>query len=172
MSNNKKFIGFRYLQIDQKNPTTNGVHLWRVCKNKIENPNELIIHSNFRVVIDYPLRFPKLFIFEPFELSDYNSEKADDFDLLSAITPINGFSRFEILNILSQTYKNIYKEEKSTMTAIINNHCEHNKVNMRANNVETNGVHSIYDQELTRLSLNGMIYNNQFDYWKLFVSSV
>jgi hypothetical protein len=156
---NRNFISFKYTETEDKK--NHNIHLWRIHKHMIDKHNEIIINGDFRVLIDFPLRLPKLLIFRPDE--DYEDDC--EFDLISAFPRANGFTRGEILNILSRTYKNIYKEEKLTATKDL-----HELSKIPYKKFETNGIHGIYDYLITDLKINGMIYNDKYDYWKLFVS--
>lgn len=163
--NAKKFVTFKY-----SNQLT-GVPIWRINKNLIFNPNEVLVHDTFRVVIDFPLKFPKLYIFEPRSQDEDYSENIE-FDIISSLPRPNNFTRLEILNLISRTYKNIYKEEKNTATLSIASNIP-GGISGGAKNKrpETNGIHSIYDYEITQLNINGMLYCPNQDYWKLFMQS-
>lgn len=166
----KRFVSFKY-----SNQT--GVSLWRIHRNKINNPDEVVVENDFRVVIDFPFRFPRLFIFNA-DNEEYYSNSID-FDVISAFPHITGFTRDKVLNILSRTYKNIYKEEKATMTNI----SPTSEINMsptripilptsniqKNKRIETNGIYGIHSYDLIDLKINGMIYVPSYDYWKLFV---
>ena len=159
----KRFISFRY------SDTKNGIPLWRIHKDKIYNPNEVVVVDDFRVVIDYPLRFPKLFIFNV-ESKDDDYSSSIDFDVISSFPHTNEFTRTEILNIISRTYKMIYKEEKNTSTLIINENSQIPRlVPAKGKRQESNGVYGLHSYHLTDLKISGMIYVPTYDYWKLFI---
>lgn len=133
-----------YISFSYNNKSS--VFIWKVHSDHIHKGSEIIDDGNeLRLMINFPLNLPKLFIFH----------KDDQ----------KGWTRGEVLNIISRTYKQIYKDELSTST--IND----NK-SITDTRPETNGVHGLHTYYLTELFITEMIYDFKKDYWLVCLSGV
>lgn len=119
------------------------IFIWKINNDKLLRPNEILEDSSqIRILFDFPFRLPKLMIHAKQE----NEQK--------------GWTRLEILTIISRTYKQFYKEEVRTMTV------DQKKLEFHPR-IETNGIHGIYDHDISSIVIKEMMFDFNKDYWRL-----
>ena len=98
----------------------------------------------------------------------------------------DGWTRNEVLNIISRTYKNIYREEMKTATMGLDvtrqrsasDECFFPRspattapaTTAPATRAETNGIHAIHTYNLSDLYITEIIFDFKKDYWRVGVS--
>ncbi len=133
------------------------IFIWKIHDDRVEKGAEIIDDNlELRLLINYPLNLPKLFIYTKSESKEI----------------INGWTRNEVLNIISRTYKQIYKEELNTATIKHTRDRSFSVDNKPTSEIrpETNGIHGLHTYYLTELYITEMIYDFKKDYWHVCVS--
>lgn len=123
------------------------IFIWKINNEKLSRADEILEDANqIRILFDFPFRLPKLMIYEKQE----NEQK--------------GWSRLEILTLISRTYKQFYKDEVRTITT------DQKKLEFHPR-IETNGIHGIYGHNISELQIKEMIFDFSKDYWRLGVTT-
>jgi hypothetical protein len=165
--NSMNYISFLY---NNKTP----IFIWKISNEHVVKGNEIVEESDeLRLLIDFPLKLPKLFIYSK-KLTYGLEEKSD------------GWTRNEVLNIISRTYKNIYREEMKTATLgsdttrqrSVSDGCfspRESAISTPAiapaiRRAETNGIHHIHTYNLSDLYITEIIFDFKKDYWRVGVS--
>jgi hypothetical protein len=156
--NSMNYISFLY---NNKTP----IFIWKISNEHIVKGDEIVEESDeLRLLIDFPLKLPKLYIYSK-KLTYGLEEKTD------------GWTRNEVLNIISRTYKNIYREEMKTATMGLDvtrqrsasDECFFPR-SPAIPRAETNGIHAIHTYNLSDLYITEIIFDFKKDYWRVGVS--
>lgn len=135
------------------------IFIWKISNEYVVKGDEIVEESDeLRLLIDFPLKLPKLYIYSK-KLTYGLEEKTD------------GWSRNEVLSIISRTYKNIYKEEMKTTTMGLNFSTFDKSLSPQTSiRTETNGIHHIHTYNLSDLYITEIIFDFKKDYWRVGVS--
>jgi hypothetical protein len=156
-----------YISFSYNNKTP--IFIWKISNEHVVKGNEIVEESDeLRLLIDFPLKLPKLFIYSK-KLTYGLEEKSD------------GWTRNEVLNIISRTYKNIYREEMKTATLgsditrqfSVSDGCFSPRspaIAPATPRAETNGIHHIHTYNLSDLYITEIIFDFKKDYWRVGVS--
>ena len=109
---------------------------------KIDRGNNKILPKSIRILYDYPLKYPEI-------IKHYSKD---------------GFSKLDIMVLVSDDYRNIYKEEREDIGETPNESGMLNKKN-------SHGRHGIWGHSIGELILHSIRYNKTKKYYELGIDS-